>query len=101
MHVPVVVAGSGVAAGVSDAPVSSRPVFRTNLGVAGLASEHSLRPAHGEVVLGEGMKPFLEYGWHAHVMAVEGVRKAILSGKVEAYDLDRDAQEAHHLGSGV
>ena len=101
MHVPLVVAGSGVTAGVNDTPVSTRRVFHTILDFAGLASEHSLRRPDGEVVLGEGMKPFLEYGWQPQVMAVEGVRKAILSGKVEAYDLDRDPGEGSDLGSGV
>jgi len=101
MHVPLVMVGSGVTAGLSDTPVSTRRVFHTILDLAGLASEHSLRHAETEVVLGEGMKPFLEYGWQPQVMAVEGVRKAILSGKVEAYDLDRDPMEAGDLGSGA
>ena len=47
------------------------------------------------------MKPFLEYGWQPQVMAVEGARKAILAGKVEVYDLDRDPAEASDLGSGA
>ena len=41
----LVVAGSGVTAGVNDTPVSTRRVFHTILDFAGLASEHSLRRA--------------------------------------------------------
>ncbi|MEO7270743.1 MAG: sulfatase-like hydrolase/transferase [Vicinamibacterales bacterium] len=101
MHVPLVVVGAGLASGVNDTPVSTRRVYHTILDLAGLAAEHSLRRPDPEVVLGEGMKPFLEYGWQPQVMAVEGTRKAILSGTVEAYDLDRDPKETRSLGSGV
>jgi arylsulfatase A-like enzyme/Tfp pilus assembly protein PilF len=101
MHVPLVMAGEGIPSGVTDTPVSTRRVFHTILDLAGLGAEHSLRRPDTEVVLGEGMKPFLEYGWQPQVMAVEGTRKAILSGKLEAYDLDRDPKEATDLGSGV
>ena len=38
MHVPLVVAGPGVAPGVGDAPVSTRRVFHTILDWAGLGS---------------------------------------------------------------
>jgi arylsulfatase A-like enzyme/Tfp pilus assembly protein PilF len=54
-----------------------------------------------EVVLGEAMKPFLEYGWQPQVMSVETSQKAILSGKVEVYDLAADPQERRNLGSGA
>jgi arylsulfatase A-like enzyme/Tfp pilus assembly protein PilF len=54
-----------------------------------------------EVVLGEAMKPFLEYGWQPQVMSVEASNKAILSGKVEVYDLAADPQERRNLGSGA
>ena len=101
MHVPLVVVANGVAASANDTPVSTRRVFHTILDLAGLGSEHSLLRPETEVVLGEGMKPFLEYGWQPQVMAVEGRRKAILAGKVEAYDLDRDPGEASDLGSGA
>ncbi len=46
-----------------------------------------------EVVLGEAMKPFLEYGWQPQTMAVEGTRKAILAGTLETYDLAADPRE--------
>ena len=101
MHVPLVVVAGGLAPGVSDVPVSTRRVFHTILDLAGLGSEQSLRGAETEVVLGEGMKPFLEYGWQPQVMAIEGTRKAILAGRVEAYDLAADPKEAHDLGSGA
>ena len=101
MHVPLAIVGPGVAAGVSDVPVGTRRIFFTLLDWAGLGAEHSLRSNREETVLGEGMKPFLEYGWQPQTMAVAGRFKAILSGKVETYDLAADPGETRDLGSGV
>jgi arylsulfatase A-like enzyme/tetratricopeptide (TPR) repeat protein len=101
MRVPLVLAGPGIAAGVSDTPVSVRRVFHTILDWAGLGGEHSLRGAHEEVVLAEGMKPFLEYGWLPQVMGVSGRHKAILAGRLEAYDVVADPAETRNLGSGA
>ena len=44
------------------------------------------------------MKPFLAYGWQPQVMAIEGQTKAILAGRLEAYDLVADPEEARDLG---
>ena len=102
MHVPLLVVGPGVqAGGVSDVPVSTRRVYDTILDFAGVASGASLRNPAAEPVLGEAMNPFLEYGWQPQVMAVAGRYKAVLSGRVETYDLAADPQESHDLGSGV
>jgi arylsulfatase A-like enzyme/Tfp pilus assembly protein PilF len=101
MHVPLALVGPGVAPGVSDDPVSTRRVFYTILDWAGVSADHSLRGSDREVVLGEAMKPFLEYGWQPQIMAVDGHYKAILSGRVETYDLSSDPREAHDLGSGA
>ena len=99
MHVPLVVAGPGVDPGVSDSPVSTRRIFHTLLDWAGLDSAHSLRQPGSEVVVGEAMKPFLEYGWQPQVMAVDGRRKSILAGRVEMYDVVADPAESHDLAS--
>lgn len=101
MHVPLVLVGPGIQPGVNDEPVSTRRVYYTILDWAGLGSAHSLRGSDHDVVLGEAMKPFLEYGWQPQVMAVGGKYKAILAGKVETYDLSTDPKETHNLGSGV
>jgi len=104
MHVPLVLMGPGVDAGVSDTPVSTRRVFHTLMDWAGVDAVHSLRsPATGqeEVVLGEAMKPFLEYGWQPQVMAASGRYKAILAGKVETYDLTADPAEQHDLANSA
>jgi arylsulfatase A-like enzyme/Flp pilus assembly protein TadD len=101
MHVPLVIAGPGVAAGVSDAPVSIRRVFHTVLDWARLGADHSLRSGHEDVVLGEAMKPFLEYGWQPQLMAVDASRKAIFAGTTEVYDLAADPTESRDLGSGA
>ena len=124
MHVPLVIAGPGVSAGVSDAPVSTRQVFYTILDWAGLGSQESLRDPSfidrsstianrsSPIVLGEAMKPFLDYGWQPQVMAVVQTTqcgagrqactvKAIEAGRLEAYDLAADPGETHDLGTGA
>lgn len=101
MRVPLLVLGPSIPPGVSDTPVSVRRIYHTLLDLAGVEGEGSLRASQPEVVLGEAMKPFLEYGWQPQVMAVEGRYKAILAGRVEAYDLDADPGETRDLGSGA
>jgi arylsulfatase A-like enzyme/Flp pilus assembly protein TadD len=113
MHVPLLIIGPGIPVEKIDAPVSTRRVYHTILDFAGIDSAKSLRgleaegrkPGQGgqgaEVVLGEAMKPFLEYGWQPQVMAVGGHFKAILSGRVETYDVGADPAEARDLGSGA
>ena len=101
MHVPLAIAGPGVDPGVVDTPVSTRRVFHTVIDWAGLGGEQSLRGSHDEVVLGEAMKPFLEYGWQPQVMAVGGGFKTILAGRIETYDLQSDPGERNDLGSGA
>lgn len=101
MLVPLVVAGPGFPAGISDAPVSTRRVFHTVLDWARLDSGNSLRLATNEVVAGEAMKPFLGYGWQPQVMAVEGRNKAILSKHTELYDVIGDPRETRDLGRGA
>ncbi len=104
MHVPLILAGPGIDAGVSDTPVSTRRIFHTLLDWAGVAAVHSLRSAGhdpGEVVLGEAMKPFLEYGWQPQVMAVADKYKAILAGTIETYDIAADPGDTRNLGSSV
>lgn len=109
MHVPLVVVGPAVARGVVPGPVSIRRVAFTILDFAGVAGgvgaaadveAHSLRTPANDVVLGEAMKPFLEYGWQPQVMAVSGTYKAILSGRVEGYDLAADPRETRDLAAG-
>ena len=104
MHVPLVIAGPGTTASVSSTPVSTRRIFHTILDWAGLGSADSLRTAStgvDAVVLGEAMKPFLEYGWQPQTMVVTGRTKAIVAGKLETYDVVADPGEAHNLGSGT
>jgi choline-sulfatase len=98
MRVPLVLAGPGVAPGVSDEPVSTRRVFHTVLDWAGLDGAGSLRAPTPEVVVGEAMRPFLSYGWQPQVMAVQGAHKAIRAGRVEAYDVVADPAESRDLG---
>ncbi|HXW05999.1 MAG TPA: sulfatase-like hydrolase/transferase [Vicinamibacterales bacterium] len=154
MRVPMVIAGPGVPPGVSEAPVSTRRVYHTVLGWAGInpaprtdtdrspprtdtdrspprtntdrssprtdadrspprtdadrspprtnTDEHGLgQGALDDVVLGEAMKPFLEYGWQPQIMAVQGTQKVIFAGTNEVYDLDTDPGEKANLGTGA
>jgi arylsulfatase A-like enzyme len=101
MHVPLLLIGPGVNAGVSDTPVSTRRVFDTIADFAGLNAANSLRSVKLEVLAGEAMKPFLDYGWQPQVMALEGSRKAILAGTLEVYDVAADPGETRNLAAGA
>jgi choline-sulfatase len=102
MHVPLVVIAPGVEPGIVETPVSTRRVFHTLLDLAGIDASNSLRtPAAPEVVIGEAMKPFLEYGWQPQIMAVHGRQKAIFAGTTEVYDIGSDPGETMDLGSGA
>jgi choline-sulfatase len=116
MHVPMVIAGPGVAAGVVETPVSVRRIFHTLLDFAGLDAGLTLRTPEPpnprtpeppnprtpepEIVLGEAMKPYLEYGWQPQIMAVEGRHKAIFAGRTELFDVVADPGEKRDLGAG-
>lgn len=101
IHVPLALVGPGVEPGVATEPVSIRRVFHTLLDWAGLGADLSLRGHAEPVVLGEAMKPFLEFGWQPQIMAVSGTRKAIFAGRTEVYDLATDPGEQRDLGSGA
>lgn len=102
MRVPLVLVGPGVGLGVVDTPVSTRRIFETILDLAGLGGALSLRATiTPEVILGEAMKPFLEYGWQPQIMAVDGVHKAIFAGRNEVYDVTADPKESKDLASSV
>jgi arylsulfatase A-like enzyme/Tfp pilus assembly protein PilF len=128
MRVPLVIAGGGApdrigevdrsggrdgraTARARDEPVSTRRVFDTLLGWAGLhgdgaAGDHSLLVAIDEAALGEAMQPFLLYGWQPQVMALarsrQGSLKAIRSGEtIEIYDVEGDAAESKDLAGSI
>lgn len=99
MHVPLVIAGPGVSAGAVNEPVATRRVFHTILDWAGLDATNSLRTKAAEIVMGEAMKPFLDYGWQPQVMAVEGRAKTILAGRTEVYDVLADPGETRDVAA--
>jgi arylsulfatase A-like enzyme/thioredoxin-like negative regulator of GroEL len=100
MHVPMVVSGPGIAPGTIETPVSTRRVYHTLLDWAGKPSPESLRAAvpTEEVVIGEAMKPYLQFGWQPQIMTVSGPLKAVLSGSTQIFDLRDDPGELHDLG---
>jgi len=108
MRVPLLVSGPKLDAMTVSTAVSTRRVFHTILGLAGGDPSGSLLDQAGvvtagdvlpgEVVVGEAMKPFLQYGWQPQVMAVSGRTKAIRSGDtVEIYDVVSDPTESKDL----
>jgi choline-sulfatase len=97
MLVPLAIAGPGVAASVSDTPVSIRRIYDTILDWAGLDGVHSLKTGANGIVMGEAMKPFLSYGWQPQIMAVEGRQKVIFAGRNEVYDVVADPGETRDL----
>ena len=99
MHVPLVLIADGVTKGVYDAPVSTRRVCNTIRDLAGIDATNSLRANVTEVIAGEAMKPFLDYGWQPQVMAVDGRLKSILAGKLEVYDVVEDPKETRDLAA--
>lgn len=101
VHVPLLLIGPGIRTGVSEAPVSTRRVFHTILDWAGGDATNSLRTANHEVVMGEAMKPFLDYGWQPQIMAIEGHQKSILAGRIEVYDVVADPGETHDLAANA
>ena len=98
MLVPMVIAGDGVQPGVTQTPVSTRRVFHTILDWAGVGTGSSLLTETSEVVLGEAMKPYLNYGWQPQIMAISGRRKVIHAGAIEVYDVVADPAEQRDLG---
>ena len=101
IHVPLLIVASGVDARTADAPVSTRRIFQTILGFAGIDATNSLRAEAHEVVLAEAMKPFLDYGWQPQVMAIDGRLKTISSGRIEVYDVIADPMESHDLAASA
>lgn len=95
MHVPMVMAGAGVAPGTSETPISTRRVFHLLMRAAGLEQTDDRE----EVIAGEAMKPFLDYGWQPQVMAVEGRTKVIMAGRMEVYDVVADPRETRNLAA--
>jgi tetratricopeptide (TPR) repeat protein len=101
MRVPLIVAGSGIPSGAVETAVSIRRVFDTILGWAGLESDFDLLVPDDEVVMGEALKPYLQYGWQPQVMAVRGFTKVIQSGDTEVYDLRSDPSESVDLSDST
>ncbi len=96
MRVPLVIAGDGVEPARVDHPVSARRVYDTLLAWTGQGAG-GLLDAPPETVVGEAMKPHLQYGWQPQVMAVRGRIKVIRSGEIEVYDVVADPAESDDL----
>jgi len=101
MRVPLILVGTGIPIAHVETAVSTRRVFDTILGWAGLNSSFDLLAADPEIVIAEALKPYLQYGWQPQVMAVQGSIKVIQSGETEVYDLRSDPSESIDLSDEV
>ncbi len=100
VRVPLVVAGGGIEPAAREEPLSTRRVFDTILGWAGLGGERTLLRTIDEPALGEAMQPYLLYGWQPQVMAIGGGWKAIRAGaSIELYDVRPDPGEERDRAS--
>jgi choline-sulfatase len=110
LHVPLVVRGPGVKAGIVIEPVTrSVDLFPTVLDMLGLkerasqTSGRSLAPAlRGEAFgdepsFAESLVPLVHYGWSDLRSVRDGRWKYILAPNAELYDLDRDPGERANL----
>ncbi len=91
MHVPLLLIAPDVRPSVNDTPISTRRVFDMLLSASS--------PRQEKVVVGEAMKPYLDYGWQPQTMAIEGQQKTIMAGRTEVYDVFADPGETHDLAS--
>jgi arylsulfatase A-like enzyme/Tfp pilus assembly protein PilF len=101
MRVPLVVAGDGIAPAVRSDAVSIRQIRDTFLEWAGDPVAGALSAPKGDVVLGEAMQPYLDFRWQPQVMAVNGTKKLIRSGRFEIYELADDPGELRDLAGVV
>jgi len=100
-RVPLVLAGDGVEPGVVEEPVSVRRLHDTVLAWAGGEGPRTLLRGGAETVVGEAMRPYLQYGWQPQAMAVRGRLKAIRSGGIELYDVLSDPGETDELSGRI
>jgi choline-sulfatase len=101
MRVPLIIVGEGVPIGEVETAVSTRRVFDTVLGWVGIDSHFDLLAPDQEVVMGEALKPYLQYGWQPQVMAIRGDIKVIQAGETEVYNLRSDPTESDNLSGKV
>lgn len=88
VHAPLMIAGPGIESGVVAQPVSIRRVYHTIAAMAGGNEGDGLLNPPREIVMGEAMKPFLQYGWSPQVFAVDGRVKYLKTGQLRILDLD-------------
>lgn len=98
MRVPMIAVGKGLPAGTIEKPVSICEVYPTMMGWANGNKQSGLFGDTAGVVLGEAMKPYLQYGWQPQVMAVGDGMKMIQSGNdAEIYNPVSDPGETENL----
>ncbi|MEM7587942.1 MAG: sulfatase-like hydrolase/transferase [Acidobacteriota bacterium] len=101
MRVPLLVAGSGIAAQRVEQAVSIRQIHDTIRSWVGEPAARALTEVAADTdsdpVLAEALKPFRQYGWQPQVMAVRDHLKVIRSGAIEVYDLASDPNEETDL----
>lgn len=95
MKVPMLLMGPGVQAGKQTQPISTRKVHHMMLDLA----DHSFDAnAYTEpVVMGEAMKPFLQYGWAPQTLAVTQQLKIVRDTELHVFSASADPNSAQNL----
>ena len=101
MRVPLIISGSDITAGTREQAVSIKQVFDTVLGWTGENRPESLLGGNAKPVLGEALKPYLQFGWQPQFMAIQDGIKVIRSGDTEIYDVLVDPAETDNLDGKV
>ena len=100
MRVPLAVVGPGVNTGDDRCPGEHPADLPHDPRLGRPRVRPTACAAIQEVVLGEAMKPYMNYGWQPQIMATSGQQKAIFAGRIETYDLGADPGETRDLGVG-
>lgn len=102
-HVPLILAGPGIEAGVVDQPVGLVDVMPTLLNTLGIDApkgmDGAVQPGNEQPVYLESYQPQERFGYAPHLAVVQGQYKLIDTPRPELYDLLADPGETNNLAS--
>jgi arylsulfatase A-like enzyme/Tfp pilus assembly protein PilF len=94
MHIPIIAAGPGIAAGVVSTPASIADIFPLVLRAVGVPDARPPAAAYGE-----SYYPRFHYGWSELKSIRDDRYKFVLAPRPELYDLQQDRGEWHNLAA--